>query len=216
MDYPLVRRPQLYRFPVYLKYLILKRNSNVKFVSPTDISKDLKLSKESIRKDFQAISKEPGIPKKGRPVDQLISDLEEFLGYTEQTNAILIGAGNIGKALLSFNGFEDYKTKIIAAYDTNEEVVGTSVNGIPIYNLNDLKNVDKSVSVAIIAVPKENAQNVADQVMAVGIKAIYSLSPVYIVPKQDVIVETLDIASSIAYLLRKLKLKDGFKNDCRY
>lgn len=206
MDYPLVTKAQINRYPVYLKYLILKRNSNSSYVSPSEIYKDLKMSKESIRKDFQAISKEKGTPKKGRQINQLIKDLEEFLGYKKQTNAILVGVGNIGKALLSFDGFNNYATKIVAAYDTSPELIGKTINDIPIYDIKDI-NIDKHISVAIIAVPSAAAQEVADIVTSKGIKAIYNFSPIYLVVKKDVIVETIDIASSIAYMTRKLKLR---------
>lgn len=210
MEYPLVKKAQLNRYPIYLHYLILKRNSNVKYISPTDISKDLKLSKEAIRKDFQAVSKEEGIRKKGREINQLISDIEEFLGLKKHTKAILIGAGNIGKAILSFKGFSNYSISIVAAYDKDPKVIGTKVNNIPIYDIKDLKK-DNSIGVAIIAVPSEQAQSTADLVIKNGIKAIYNLSPVYLVAGDDVIIETLDIASSIAYLLRKLKLRGDTK-----
>ena len=213
MDYPLVTKAQLNRYPIYLHYLILKRNAKVKFISPTDISKDLKLSKEAIRKDFQAVSKEEGIRKKGREINQLISDIEEFLGLKRHTNAILIGVGNIGKAILCFKGFSNYSIKIVAAYDKDPNVIGTKVNDIPVYDIKELKK-DHSIGVAIIAVPGEQAQSVADLVINNGIKAIYNLSPVYLVANDDVIIETLDMASSIAYLLRKLKLR-GDKHERR-
>lgn len=206
MKYKELTRNRLSRYPLYLKYLILKRNSNQQTISPTEIALDLKISKESVRKDFQVISKESGLPKIGRKVDHLIRDIENFLGYHKKTNAIVIGAGNLGKAILSYKGFTDYGIELVAAFDISSNVIDKKINNIPVYSIDKIKDF-KNIEVAILSVPKESAQEIADLVVKSGIKAIYNFSPIYLVVNDDVLVETVDIASSIAYLSAKRRLK---------
>lgn len=206
MNYKELTRNRMNRYPLYLKYLILKKNSNQQTISPTDIALDLKISKESVRKDFQVISKESGLPKVGRKVDHLIRDIENFLGYHKNTKAILIGAGNLGKAILSYKGFDDYGIEIVAAFDSSIKVIGKKINNIQVYSIDEITKF-KDIGVAIISVPKDSAQEIADLVVKNGIKAIYNFSPIYLVVEDGVIVETVDIASSIAYLSAKRRLK---------
>lgn len=206
MNYKELTRNRMSRYPLYLKYLILKKNSNQQTISPTDIALDLKISKESVRKDFQVISKESGLPKVGRKVDHLIRDIENFLGYHKKTKAIIIGVGNLGKAILSYKGFDDYGIEIVAAFDSSIKVIGKKINNIQVYSIDEIKNF-KNIGVAIISVPKDSAQEIADLVVKNGIKAIYNFSPIYLVVEDGVIVETVDIASSIAYLSAKRRLK---------
>lgn len=206
MNYKELTRNRMSRYPLYLKYLILKKNSNQQTISPTDIALDLKISKESVRKDFQVISKESGLPKVGRKVDQLIRDIETFLGYHKKTKAILIGAGNLGKAILSYKGFDDYGIEIVAAFDSSIKVIGKKINNIQVYSIDEITEF-KDIGVAIISVPKDSAQEIADLVVKSGIKAIYNFSPIYLVVDDGVLVETVDIASSIAYLSAKRRLK---------
>lgn len=206
MKYKELTKNRMNRYPLYLKYLILKKNANQHTISPTDIAFDLKISKESVRKDFQVISSENGVPKVGRKVDHLIRDIENFLGYHKKTKAIVIGVGNLGKAILSYKGFDNYGIEIVAAFDLSTKLIGKSINDIQIHSIDKIKDF-KNVEVAIICVPKENAQETADLVVSCGIKAIYNFSPIYLVVDDDVIVETVDIASSIAYLSAKKRLK---------
>ena len=206
MNYKELTRNRMSRYPLYLKYLILKKNSNQQTISPTDIALDLKISKESVRKDFQVISKENGLPKVGRKVDHLIRDIENFLGYHKKTKAILIGAGNLGKAILSYKGFDDYGIEIVAAFDSSIKVIGKKINNIQVYSIDEITKF-KDIGVAIISVPKDSAQEIADLVVKSGIKAIYNFSPIYLVVDDGVLVETVDIASSIAYLSAKRRLK---------
>ncbi len=206
MNYKELTRNRMNRYPLYLKYLILKKNSNQQTISPTDIALDLKISKESVRKDFQVISKESGLPKVGRKIDHLIRDIENFLGYHKKTKAILIGAGNLGKAILSYKGFDDYGIEIVAAFDSSIKVIGKKINNIQVYSIDEITKF-KDIGVAIISVPKDNAQEIADLVVKSGIKAIYNFSPIYLVVDDGVLVETVDIASSIAYLSAKRRLK---------
>ena len=206
MNYKELTRNRMNRYPLYLKYLILKKNSNQQTISPTDIALDLKISKESVRKDFQVISKESGLPKVGRKVDQLIRDIETFLGYHKKTKAILIGVGNLGKAILSYKGFDDYGIEIVAAFDSSIKVIGKKINNIQVYSIDEITEF-KDIGVAIISVPKDSAQEIADLVVKSGIKAIYNFSPIYLVVDDGVLVETVDIASSIAYLSAKRRLK---------
>ena len=209
MKFKKISNNQLKRYPTYLKYLILKKNAQHSVITSKEIAKDLKYSDESVRKDLQLISSNNGTPGLGRDINSLINDLESFLGYHERTNAIIIGVGKLGKALMSYAGFNHYGIKICAGFDKDKELIGKKFNSINVYDYELISDFIKenNIEVAIICVPIDEAQKVVDLVTDNGVKAIYNFSPVFLIVKDDVIIENIDIASSIAFLSAKLKMK---------
>jgi len=105
----------LRRLPYYLKYL--ENYDENDFISASKIASSLELSEIQVRKDLSLISKSEGIPNKGFNVYDLMEGLKDFLGYNNPKDAILIGAGNLGKALLAYNGFNEYGLNIVVAFD---------------------------------------------------------------------------------------------------
>lgn len=200
---------QLERYPVYLKYLYNLKNDQVKNVFSWMLAEELGISEEQVRKDFQAISTISGQPKKGRTVIQLIDDIETFLGYRDTTNAILVGAGHLGQAFLNYNGFSDLGLNILAAFDIDEKLVGKTINKKIIFPMDRMENLIPrlSVHIAIIATPVEAADVVAQRLIGLGIKAIWNFAPIHLF-YFNVIVENVNLASSLAVLSHKLYIKE--------
>ena len=200
---------QIRRLPDYLTYLLKKEDEKVEFISTLQIANDLSLNSEQVKKDMQAISTSSGIPNKGREVKKIIKDIQNILGYNENHKAILVGCGSLGKALLNHNGFKDYNLEIVAAFDNNKELIGKTINNIPIYNIDDLKEKRRShdASIGIICVPSNQAQGVAIRLVASGIEAIWNFAPTNLDVNDDVIVSNMNMAQSLASLAHRLYIK---------
>ena len=200
---------QIRRLPDYLTFLLKKEDEKVEFISTLQIANDLSLNSEQVKKDMQAISTSSGIPNKGREVKKIIKDIQNILGYNENHKAILVGCGSLGKALLNHNGFKDYNLEIVAAFDNNKELIGKTINNIPIYNIDDLKEKRRSydASIGIICVPSNQAQGVAIRLVASGIEAIWNFAPINLDVNDDVIVSNMNMAQSLASLAHRLYIK---------
>lgn len=200
---------QIRRLPDYLTYLLKKEDEKVEFISTLQIANDLSLNSEQVKKDMQAISTSSGIPNKGREVKKIIKDIQNILGYNENHKAILVGCGSLGKALLNHNGFKDYNLEIVAAFDNNKDLIGNTINNIPVYNIDDLKEKRRSydASIGIICVPAAQAQGVAIRLVASGIEAIWNFAPINLDVNDDVIVSNMNMAQSLASLAHRLYIK---------
>ena len=131
----------LHRLPKYHNYLRRLRNQGAKYISSAKIAEDIMLNPVLVRKDLAQISTTPGKPRLGFEIDALVKDFDDFLGYNKEDRAILVGAGNLGKALMSYNGFSKYGLEIVAAFDKNESVQRYSINGKQILPLEKMKEV---------------------------------------------------------------------------
>lgn len=194
------------RLPLYLKYLKEKKRQGWNYISTPQIASDLDKNAVQVKKDISHVTKKNGKPKVGHSVDDLINDIEMFLGYDRIINAVLVGVGHLGTALLSYNGFKDYGLKIVYAFDIDKSIIGKTINGIPIYSLAELEYLCKkdTILIGIITVNETAAQQVCDKMVASGIKAIWNFAPVYLKTPDDVILQTENMASGLAYLSHRL------------
>ena len=204
MDDKNISLQTLRRLPVYLHYLKVIKDE-YQSISATAIAEKFGLNDVQVRKDLAAVSGS-GRPKTGYFTDELISQIESYLGCRSDTKTVLIGAGNLGQALMSYDGFDDYGIDIIAAFDTSEEVYGKMVNGKPILSSEDLEEVclNKNIRLGIITVPAYGAQSVCDELVSYGVKAIWNFAPTILKVPDGVIVENENLASSLAVLSKHL------------
>jgi redox-sensing transcriptional repressor len=142
-----------------------------------------------------------GRPKIGYLRESLIEDIEQFLGYDNTTDAVLIGAGKLGQALMGYKGFDEYGLNILAAFDANPQREQTD-EGKPIYPISCLGEFlrEHKVLMGIITVPAEYAQSVADQLIAGGIKAIWNFAPAHLEVPGNILVQYENMATSLAVL----------------
>lgn len=197
---------QLQRYPVYLKFFKTLLEEGKTSVSSPYIAKCLGYSEEQIRKDLQAVSKEPGVPKKGRDLERLVETIEKFLGYRDSTTAVLVGAGHLGQALLSYPNFAEMGLSIVAAFDSDPALSGRKVGDKEVFPIEKLPNLLPRLNahIAIIAVPATSAQEVADMVIAAGARAIWNFAPIHLNVPEGVVVENVNLASSLAVLSHRL------------
>lgn len=194
-----VSKATLSRLPAYLRYLKGEAGKNVTYVSSAVLARDMNLSAVGVRKDLAIVSSVPGKPRFGFEVKGLIADIEKFLGYHGWTNAVIVGAGGLGRAILTYEGFRNYGIDVIAAFDSDPAKIG-AVNGKPIYPMERLPEIIKrnSVKVGILTVPRAYAQQACDILVKEGIQAVLNFAPVYLSVPESVKVKYEDLAVSLA------------------
>ena len=193
-----IPKATLGRLPQYLEYL--KSLPEIRrTISATAIAKALSLGDVQVRKDLASVCG-AGKPKIGYETDKLITDIESHLGYKRLTNAVLVGAGKLGRALLDYDGFEDFGVKIVAGFDCNETVLTKGTKDIlPIRDI-EVYCREHDVKLGIITVGQGSAQDVCDKLVESGIKAIWNFAPVTLKVPNEVLLKQENLALSLAYL----------------
>lgn len=201
-------KASLGRLPEYLQFLTSLPQERFPNISATTIAKKLSLGDVQVRKDLALISG-TGKPKIGYVTSELISDIEEALGCNELTQAILVGAGKLGQALLDYSGFEEYGVEIAAAFDCSEQVLRlarTSKQVLPMSQLNDFCK-EHNIKIGIITVGSGSAQSVCDQMLESGITAIWNFAPCRLNVPDNIQVIQENLALSLAFLNNQISKK---------
>ena len=198
----------LRRLPLYLHYLKSVRGALPR-ISATVLADALGFNDVQVRKDLGSVSGN-GRTKKGYETEELIADLELYLGCDSRTPAVLIGAGNLGRALLSYGGFSDYGLEIVAAFDSSDAVVGTTAGKKTVMGMDKLRTIceENGVRLGIITVPAAGAQSACDKLVECGVKAIWNFAPTTLKVPHGVLVENENLASSLAVLSKHLTGED--------
>ena len=196
-----VTKATLGRLPQYLQFLNGLPPGQYDHISATTIAKMLSLGEVQVRKDLAAVSG-LGKPKVGYRTSELIKDLEDALGCKKLTPAILVGAGKLGRALLDYNGFEEYGVQITAAFDCNEQVLRMNKTSKEILPIGSLKKycTENGIRIGIITVGSGSAQDVCDQMLEAGITAIWNFAPCQLKVPDNVLVKQENLALSLAHL----------------
>ena len=200
-----ISKSVLKRLPGYLAYLKNIPEGASPYISATALANALGMGEVQVRKDLALVS-DGGRPKIGYPRDMLIDDIEQFLGYDNTTDAVLIGAGKLGQALLGYSGFAAYGLNILAAFDV-APFANQTEDGKPIYHISQLESFCHShkIRMGIITVPGEHAQSVCDQLIQCGIKAIWTFAPTHLEVPSNILVQHENMAMSLAVLSMHLQ-----------
>lgn len=197
--------PTLRRLPWYLAYVTTLRRENIEYVSSTRISAEVGVDASQIAKDLSFLNIK-GKTRIGYEVSRLESSLREFLGFGITHNAVIIGAGSLGSALMRDTGLYRYGLNLIAAFDVDEQIIGGEISGIPIYHIGRLAEIarDRHVSIAAVTVPVDSAQAVAETIMDAGIRAIWNFTPCRIRVRDNFVVQNTSIYSHLAVMYNRL------------
>lgn len=200
MEAKKISKSVLKRLPGYLSYLKALPEEEGAHISATALAGALGMGEVQVRKDLAMVS-DGGRPKIGYLRSALIDDIEQFLGYDNTTDAVLIGAGKLGQALLDYKGFDEFGLNILAAFDSHPKTEKTD-GGKPVYHISKLTQFCRAnkVLMGIITVPGEAAQEVADQLIAGGIKAIWTFAPARLDVPKNILVQYENMATSLAVL----------------
>ncbi len=195
----------LKRLPDYHHYLVELAAKGTTQVSCSVIGRDLNCVPVQVRKDLQYTGI-TGKPKTGYSIQELIQSIEAFLGWNNVNEAFLVGAGNLGTALLGHERFTKFGLRIVAAFDANPARIGERIHDrvvLPMEKMADLAQ-RMCIHLGIITCPAEVAQGVADEMVKAGIQAIWNFAPVRLKVAEHVFVHNEDLYSSLASLSWKL------------
>lgn len=193
--------PSIRRLPLYLYIVKAALAHGDEYISGTVIADELQLEAIQVRKDL-SLTGVMGKPKRGYAIRELITSIESFLGWNIEKYAALIGAGCLGSALIGYAGFKEHGLKIKLAFDSDESKIGKSVHGVQVYSIDDAKKLIKKekITIAILAVPSEHAQELTELLVKAGIKAIWNFTNVKINVPDNVDVWREDLSSGYAML----------------
>ena len=199
-----ISKAVLKRLPSYLAYLKSLPEDSSPYMSATTLANALGMGEVLVRKDLAMVSS-GGRPKISYMREGPIEDISQFLGYDNTTDAILVGAGKLGQALLGYSGFDAYGLNILAAFDA--KITKATSDGKHIYPMDKMESFcdANKVLMGIITVPAEYAQQVCDQMIACGIKAIWNFAPVHLDVPAHILVQNENMATSLAVLSMHLQ-----------
>lgn len=201
-----VSKATLGRLPIYLQYLRDLPMAERTTVSATAIANALSLGEVQVRKDLASVSG-AGKPKIGYFVKDLIADIEAGLGCDMLTNAVLVGAGKLGRTLLDYDGFEEYGVRIVAAFDSNSCALKMDKSERLIYPIAQMHDycLSNDVRLGIITTGQGSAQEVSDRMVECGIRAILNFAPCKLTVPDGVSVRNENLALSLAVLKQSVK-----------
>lgn len=197
--------PTLRRLPWYLAYVDILRNKRVKYVSSTRISRALSVDASQIAKDLSFLGVK-GRTRIGYEVEDLARALGDFLGFSRQHKAYVIGAGSLGKALIRDSGLSKYGLEIVAGFDVKPEVVARKDLGVPLLHIDQIYHAmeENPAEIAILTVPPEVAQESADIAVGAGIRAIWNFTPYRVKVAEGVVMANTSIYAHLALIFTRL------------
>lgn len=195
----------LKRLPQYLEALGHLQKAGLKMVPATKIAASTDVHMTQVRKDL-AYTGVVGTPKVGHNVDELILAIEHCLNWNDISSCFLVGVGHLGKALMGYSELSKKGLRIIAAFDNSPDLAGSYYQGIQIHSMSKLSNLLSRlhIHIGILTVPAEAAQEVAQEMIAGGIIAIWNFTPARLQVPDHVFVENIDMSSSLAVLSRRV------------
>ncbi|ACC98311.1 DNA-binding protein [Elusimicrobium minutum Pei191] len=201
-----ISKSTLQRLPAYLNYLKTLSPRETPNISATALAAVLGLGEVQVRKDLASVSLSAGKPKTGYSVCSLIKEIEEYLGYNNIKDAVIIGAGKMGTALLNYSGFAQYGFNIVAAFDINVTEDGGE-KGKKIFPLSKFGNLCKrlNIKIGIITAPASAAQEVCDLMVANNILAVWNFAPIHLNVPEHILLHNENMAVSLAILSKHLK-----------
>ncbi|MDR0377522.1 MAG: redox-sensing transcriptional repressor Rex [Spirochaetaceae bacterium] len=193
--------PSIRRLPSYLYIIRQFLREGDEYISGTVIARELNLEPIQVRKDL-AITGIIGKPKRGYPVEALINAIERFLRWDSVQDAALVGAGNLGTALLGYREFQFHGLNIMVAFDQNPEKIGAVIHGVKVLPADtmELQIRNLKIKIAILTVPFVAAQETADVLIRAGVEGIWNFTNVKLKVPESVAVQKEDLSSGFAML----------------
>lgn len=203
--HPKIPEPALRRLPWYLSYVKLLKKKGETYVSSTQIAKEIDVSATQIAKDLSYVDI-TGKTRVGYYIDELIQVLDDFLGFNKLHKAVVFGVGSLGAALLSDSGLEHYGLKILAGFDVKASLVNKKVHSIPVFYSDDFMewNKKEKAEIGILTVPPDFAQEVADYMIANGIKGIWNFTPFRIRVAEGIALQNTSLYAHLAVIFNRL------------
>ena len=186
------------RLPQYLRILNRLMEDGITVVSSQQLGEKLQVTPAQIRKDLSYFGRF-GKQGRGYSVLDLLERLRQILGVNTYWNVAVVGVGRLGRAIVNYPGFNPDGFHLVAAFDVNGDVIGSDVGGLTVHSLDDLRKVvaERKISIAIVAVPVSHTQEVVDQLVACGIRAILNYAPIIPHVREGVKIRNIDPVLSL-------------------
>jgi redox-sensing transcriptional repressor len=197
----LVPNPAVRRLSLYLRQLEGFKRKDRRTISSRQLGESLGLTDAQVRKDL-AYFGQFGHPGIGYRVDDLIAQVRRILGTDKVWNVLLVGAGNLGRALSAYKGFNAKGFRLVAIFDADPTKVGRKLGPFLIQQIAELNDVvhKQQIRLAMVAVPADNAQGVVDQLVAAGVRGILNFAPVSVTVPQNVALNAVDLSVQLEQL----------------
>lgn len=196
-----IPNPAVRRLSLYLRQLETFKRQDRKTISSKQLGESLGLTDAQVRKDL-AYFGQFGHPGIGYRVDDLIAQVRKILGTDKIWNVLLVGAGNLGRALLAYRGFDAKGFRIVAVFDQDAGKVGKKHGPFTIQPMTELAATVESqqIRLAILSVPAESAQAVADQLVKAGVRGLLNFAPVSLNVPENIALNAVDLAVQLEQL----------------
>ena len=194
-------QPTIRRYPAYLRLIRERMAAGEEEISSAALAATLGIDPVLARKDI-AMMGIPGRPRWGYPARELVAAMQHALGWDNATDAALIGCGSLGHALVGYGGFAEQHLSIVVAFDANPELQGQTVHGVKVRPMTEIGRLVRRLRIrlGILTVPDAAAQECAEALVAAGVKGIWNFTSVQLSVPDDVIVQNVDLAQSLAVL----------------
>jgi len=207
MKFEDIPTPAVHRLSFYLRQLEALKSTDRRTISSKQLGESLGYTDAQVRKDL-AYFGQFGHPGIGYRVDELISQLRKILGTDKIWSVVLVGAGNLGRALMAYRGFLRKGFQLVAVFDADNSKVGQSFGDLNVLPMSDLQKtvLAQRVRLAVLAVPVESAQAVADQLVAAGVRGILNFAPISVAVPSGTAVQSVDLAVQLEQLSYQMNL----------
>ncbi|MFA5676292.1 MAG: redox-sensing transcriptional repressor Rex [Christensenellales bacterium] len=196
----------IHRLPKYYRYLSELEAAGIERVSSSRMSADMRLNASQIRRDLNCFG---GFGQQGYgyQVIRLRQEIKNILGIGAEYKAVIVGAGNIGQALLKYRHFAQEGYRITAVFDADERTIGHDLGGISVRPMSELTGFmgKNAVDIGIIAVPKKYAQKIADELVSLGVKGIWNFAPVDVQVRRGVSIVNVHLSDSLYVLSYRMR-----------
>ena len=212
---PTVSAAVIRRLPRYHRYLGELLREGTLRISSAQLSRLMNLTASQIRQDLNCFG---GFGQQGYGynVKYLYGKISELLGVNEGFSAVIVGAGNLGRALAATHMFDRRGVKRVAMFDTNPALIGTKICDIPVYSVDELYDFCKreEVSIGVLTLPKEAAYEVSMEMVRAGVKGLWNFANMELkIPDPTVIVENIHLGDSLMKLCFEIKTGNGDYED---
>ena len=198
------------RLPKYYRYLGELKRNEVDRISSKELGEKIGFTASQIRQDLNCFG-DFGQQGYGYNVTELYNQIKSILGLDRGYKAALVGAGNIGQAVSNYSRFEDLGFKIKVIFDANPKLIGMKIRDVEIQDIDEMRTIveNEGIDIGIICVPRKNAQNVADELIKGGVRAIWNFAPGDLVVPDQVKVENVHLSESLMTLIYLLNEQDN-------
>lgn len=197
----IIPNPAVKRLSLYLRQLESFRRKDRRTISSKQLGESLNLTDAQVRKDL-AYFGQFGHPGVGYKVEDLIAQVKRILGTDKVWNVLLVGAGNLGRALMAYKGFGAKGFRLTSVFDASSQLAGKKMGSFVVQPMSELAaTIQKNqIRLAIIAVPADSAQDVVDQLVEAGIRGILNFAPTSVSVPADIAMNAVDLSVQLEQL----------------